>query len=379
MVIRQIKCFSILVFLIFLVAGCSAPVEQNNFIRSSNRYARGFKIERFENYNKLIILNPWEKAENIAFEYALVSKKNNVPDSLALMKVVRTPVRRVICLSTTHLAFLDALNENNSIVGISGEKYIYNPLIRDRYEKGLLFDVGYGQNLNYELIISQNPDLVMVYGIGGEITGYVNKLQELGVPVIIAAEYLEQSPLGKAEWIKFIGALFEKEEMAEQIFSHIEKEYLQLKDMASDIARKPMVMVGSLYKDQWWVPGGNSYMANLISDAGGEYIGRGNNSNESYVISFENALVWADKADIWINMANMASRKEILASDERFASFGVFREGKIFNNIKRLSIQGGNDFWESGTVNPHKILRDLIIAFHPGVMNAEMTYYTEIR
>lgn len=379
MVIRQIKCFSILVFLIFLVAGCSAPVEQNNFIRSSNRYARGFKIERFENYNKLIILNPWEKAENIAFEYALVSKKNNVPDSLALMKVIRTPVRRVICLSTTHLAFLDALNENNSIVGISGEKYIYNSLIRDRYEKGLLFDVGYGQNLNYELIISQNPDLVMVYGIGGEITGYVNKLQELGVPVIIAAEYLEQSPLGKAEWIKFIGALFEKEIMAEQIFAGIEKEYLKLKNMVSDVTRKPMVMVGSLYKDQWWVPGGNSYMANLISDAGGEYIGRGNNSNESYVISFENALVWADKADIWINMANMASRKDILASDERFASFGVFREGKIFNNIKRLSIQGGNDFWESGTVNPHKILRDLIIAFHPGVMNAEMTYYTEIR
>jgi iron complex transport system substrate-binding protein len=379
MVIRQIKCFSILVFLIFLVAGCSAPVEQNNFIRSSNRYARGFKIERFENYNKLIILNPWEKAENIAFEYALVSKKNNVPDSLALMKVIRTPVRRVICLSTTHLAFLDALNENNSIVGISGEKYIYNSLIRDRYEKGLLFDVGYGQNLNYELIISQNPDLVMVYGIGSEITGYVNKLEELGVPVIIAAEYLEQSPLGKAEWIKFIGALFEKEIMAEQIFAGIEKEYLKLKNMVSDVTRKPMVMVGSLYKDQWWVPGGNSYMANLISDAGGEYIGRGNNSNESYVISFENALVWADKADIWINMANMASRKDILASDERFASFGVFREGKIFNNIKRLSIQGGNDFWESGTVNPHKILRDLIIAFHPGVMNAEMTYYTEIR
>lgn len=379
MVIRQIKFFSILVFLIFLVAGCSAPVGQNNFIRSSNRYARGFKIERFENYNKLIVLNPWEKAKNIAFEYALVSKKNNVPDSLALMKVVRTPVRRVICLSTTHLAFLDALNENNSIVGISGEKYIYNSLIRDRYEKGLLFDVGYGQNLNYELIISQNPDLVMVYGIGSEITGYVNKLEELGVPVIIAAEYLEQSPLGKAEWIKFIGALFEKEIMAEQIFAGIEKEYLKLKNMVSDVTRKPMVMVGSLYKDQWWVPGGNSYMANLISDAGGEYIGRGNNSNESYVISFENALVWADKADIWINMANMASRKEILASDERFASFGVFREGKIFNNIKRLSIQGGNDFWESGTVNPHKILRDLIIAFHPGVMNAEMTYYTEIR
>ena len=379
MVIRQIKSFSKTVFLIFIVISCSAPAGQKKIIKRSNKYAGGFRIEKYDNYNKLIVLNPWEKAENISFEYALINRNIKVPDSLASMKIIRTPVRRIICLSTTHLAFTDALNENNSVVGISGEKYIYNPRIRDRYDKGSLVDVGYGQNLNYELIISQNPDLVIVYGIGSEITGYVNKLEELGVPVVIAAEYLEESPLGKAEWIKFIGALFEKEDMALQIFMRIEKEYLKLKNLTSDVKHKPLVMVGSLYKDQWWVPGGNSYMANLISDAGGEYIGSANNSNESYVISFENALVWADKAEIWINMANMASRKEILASDERYSSFRVFREGKIYNNIKRLSVHGGNDFWESGTVNPHKILRDLMIAFHPGLIDGDMTFYTEIR
>lgn len=120
-------------------------------------------------------------------------------------------------------------------------------------------------------------------------------------------------------------------------------------------------------------------MANIIADAGGDYLGRDNSSRESYVISFENALMWGNEADIWINMGNMSSKSEIVASDARLASLKVFQKGRIFNNINSLSSHGGNDFWESGTINPHKVLSDLIMIFHPELLNGEMTYYREIR
>lgn len=120
-------------------------------------------------------------------------------------------------------------------------------------------------------------------------------------------------------------------------------------------------------------------MANLIADAGGDYLGKDNQSNESFAISFENALVWGSQADVWINMGNLSSKKEIRDTDERFENFNVFNEGRLFNNIKKLHPHGGNEFWESGTVNPHLVLRDLIHIFHPKLIQEELIYYSEIK
>ncbi|HKJ79827.1 MAG TPA: ABC transporter substrate-binding protein, partial [Prolixibacteraceae bacterium] len=293
--------------------------------------------------------------------------------------IIRTPIERLICLSTTHLAFLDVLNETNAVVGISGSQYVSNEKIRNRIEAGEVVDVGYGQNLNYELIVNQKPELVMVYGIGSEVTSYTHKLEELGIPVIMVAEYLEETPLGKAEWIEFIGTLFEKGQQAIAYFAKVEQEYQQLQKLAEKQTDKPKVLVGSPYKDSWWVPGANTYMANLIKDAGGNYLGKVNPSNESYVISFEHALAWANDADLWINMGNLASKKEIAQADKRFTKFRVFNHGKMYNNIKQLSNHGGNGFWENGTVEPHLILRDLIAIFYPELIDAEMVYYSEIK
>ncbi len=364
---------------LFLFAGCSNARKNEISAGSQNEGARGFTLEEVEGITKLTVFNPWEKANDISFDYYLVNREKENPSSLAGKRVIKTPVKRVICLSTTHLAFLDVLDENDAVVGISGSRYISNPEIRQRMELGKVPDVGYGQNLNYELMVNLKPDLVMVYGIGSEVTSYTGKLEELGIPVVMVAEYLEESPLGKAEWVKFIGALFEKKQKAAEYFQKIENEYNRLKTLVSDKHEMPEVLVGSPYKDAWWVPGGNSYLANLIADAGGNYIGRNNSSHESYVISFENALAWGVRADFWINMGNLSSKKEILAADQRFENFAVFNNGKLYNNINRLSNHGGNDFWESGTVNPHLILRDLISIFHPGLIDEELVYYREIQ
>ncbi len=374
-----IRLNSLLLIQILLLVGCSTKNEQQNQRRTSNHYAKGFRIEETDNYQQLTVFNPWEKAQNISVEYFLVGKNEPVPDSISGRKIIRTPVERVICMSTTHLAFLDVLDETGAVVGISGKQYVSNEKIRQEMSEGNVVDVGYGQNLNYELIVARQPELVMVYGIGSEVTGYVRKLEELGIPVVMVAEYLEESPLGKAEWIKFIGALFDKKSQAEKYFSEIEQQYRKLKKLAAGQTNHPKVLVGSPYKDSWWVPGANSYMANLIEDAGGDYLGKKNQSHESYVVSFEQALTWGNKADVWINMGNLSSKPEILSTDQRFENFGVFKRGKVFNNIKGLSKHGGNDFWESGTVHPNLVLHDLITIFYPQLTNGQMYYYQEIK
>lgn len=370
-----VSCALVLV----LLSACSNTSEKEPVSGDPDSGAKGFTLKKREEVTKLTVYNPWEKAQGVSFEYYLINRSAEIPDSVPADKVIRTPVEKVICLSTTHLAYLDVLEETDAVIGISGSQYISNPEIRERMERDEVPDVGYGQNLNFELIVSLQPDVVMVYGIGGEVTSYTRKLEELGVAVVMVAEYLEETPLGKAEWLKFMGAFFEKEEMASGYYRHVEEEYNRYKELASGETNKPKVLVGSPYKDTWWVPGGKSYLANLIEDAGGDYIGRNNTSHESYVISFEHALAWSGIADVWINMGNLASKEELLASDQRFENFGVLKNGKLYNNIERLSSNGGNDFWESGTVNPHLVLRDLISVFHPGIVNEELIYYREIK
>ena len=182
-------------------------------------------------------------------------------------------MKRVICLSTSHLAFLDILEEPDKVTGISGSLYISNPIIQKGILDGTIRDVGYGTNLNYEEVIRQKPDLVLVYGVDSEISGFLSKFQDLGIPAVIMAEYLEATPLGRAEWVKFTASFFGKEKMADSLFSGIERRYQHLAGLAGELKEKPDVVVGLPYKDNWWIPGGASYLARLIADAGGNYMG----------------------------------------------------------------------------------------------------------
>ena len=347
---------------------------------SGNHYAKGFSRIRQKEYCRLSVRNPWEKARNVEINYYLVGKEAQIPDSISGENIIRIPVERVICLSTSHVGYLEALGETDKVTGVSGEAYLMNPLIRERIASGETMDVGYGQNLNYEEIIRQKPDMVMVYGVDNEITGFLDKFRDLGIPSVLIGEYLEETPLGKAEWIKFIAPFFDKQQLADSLFTETEKRYLDLAGKVAHVAETPTVMVGLPYRDNWWIPGGNSYLARLITDAGGHYVGKENDSHESFVISMEEAFVRASRADFWLNVGMVTRKEEILESDARFGGFGLFRDGKIFNNNKRATPGGGNDFWESGTIHPDLILEDLIRIFHPGVLpDDEFHYYREVR
>jgi iron complex transport system substrate-binding protein len=343
------------------------------------KYASGFRIEQANGFRILHVINPWQGSRTVHLQYILTDEPSRIPDSLQHHPVITIPVKRVICMSTTHVAMMDALGKSDVIVGISGSDYITNPTLRSRLKMGEVRDVGADQTLNYELILSLRPDLVMAYGITSEVSGMVSRLESLGIPVILNGDYLEDQPLGKSEWIRFVASFFAMDKIADSIFRSVSSTYEQYKDMISDIDEKPSVMTGLPWKDTWYIPGGRSFAAAYIRDAGGTYLWEELDSREAVPIDLEAIYARASTADIWINCGAAGSLADIGRTDVRLNRFNPVTTGRVFNNNARINPAGGNDFWESGVLAPHLILADLICIFHPEVLpDHELEYYTRL-
>lgn len=283
-------------------------------------------------------------------------------------------------MSTTHAAMISSLGEESSVRGMSGTGFLYDKTLIQNAKKGLIADVGYEANLNKELILKISPDVIMIYGIGGESAGYMGKIKELGVTVIFNADYLETDPLGKAEWIKVLGALYYKDEMADSIYSAEAENYDNLKTyIARKIRNRPKVLLGLPFKDTWYISPGNSFISKLINDAGGEYLWQDSKSAVSMPVGIENVYLRALKADFWINIGNAKSKNDISAIDPRLNELPCFKQGNLYNNINRVNPEGGNDYWESGSVSPHLILKDIASIIHPEIFSVnELFYYKKL-
>jgi len=378
------KLLFLALFIPFFLFGCKSknhrsPEGKTTYVSTSVKYAQGFTIEDFKTYKKLTVLNPWQKSSGISYSYYLVPRNQKVPSSLKGKNIVRTPVRRVVCLSTTQLGFLEALNETSSLVGIPDINLVSDSSIIQRYHDKKLSEVGYAQGLNYELLLSLKPDLVLTYGVDGEVSAQLNKLKDLGVPVMLVGEYLESTPMAKCEWIKFVGAIYGKQMAAKKWFSRIDSSYQQIKKEVADVDYRPKVLAGLPWKDNWWMAGGESNLANLIRDAGGEYLWHENTSRDAFVVSIEDVFMKAKSADLWINSGTAASIKDLLSVDGRFSSLPPVKKHKVYNNNARMSAGGGNDYWEKGVVRPDLILKDLVTIFHPDkVTDGKLYFYRQL-
>ena len=339
-------------------------------------FAERFTLGKKDGLTQLTIINPWQGARNISQIYYLAPKGEKIPPGIDSSDVIRTPVKRVIAMSTTYLSMISALGETDKIIGISGLSLLYDEDLRDAVSSGKIADVGYDDNLNIEMIIRLKPDLVMVYGVGGESSGIVGKLKDLGIKVLINADYLENNPLGKTEWIKVFGVLFSREKEADSLFTSIARQYDSVKTAVNTRSvRKPLVMLGLPWKDTWYISPGNSFMGRLISDAGGDYIWKETISETSLPYGLENVWLKAMKAEYWLNISTVSTREEILTVDGRLGDLPSFKSGNLYNNNNRVSKNGGIDYWESGTMNPHIILRDIAAILHPDLFPGYKYYY----
>jgi iron complex transport system substrate-binding protein len=369
--------------MVTMFLGCNQTMNDRGQAEDVNlailklQHAKGFTISLISNGFIIEVFNPWQGATNIKYRYAFMDEIPEV-ELRGFDEVITFPVQRVVCLSTTHVAFIDLVNESEKIVGISGFELVSNPLVRAGFEKGIVRDVGYEQSLNYELLVELKPDVVFSYGVGAESAGYLQKLKDLKIPVVFIADYLEESPLGKSEWVKVFGAIFGKYYESDSLFSEIEGEYLKVKEIVAGIENKPNVFINLPWQEAWYFPGNQSYMASLIEDAGGNYIFSNLTGNHSYPFSVEVALEKGMVADIWINTGTAHTLKDIALEFPRLTILPSYKDGKVFNNNNRTIPAGGNDFWESGVTSPHLILKDLVKIFYPDSIDHDLVYYKQL-
>jgi iron complex transport system substrate-binding protein len=338
------------------------------------RYAKGFSIERDKHSGDkyLVVKNPWQGAEGVVFQMKI--------DTLA-------PAKRIIAMSSSHAAMLDAIGCANSIVGLSGCRFIYNSDLCKKIAEGEIAEIGYDSAFDFEKVRALNPDIALLYGIAGEAKMITNKLDELRIPYIYIGDYLEDDPLGKAEWVVALAYICGVGDKGREFFKGVEERYNALRNQKHCSAYRPRVMLNLPYRDTWFMPPHNSYMVRLIEDAGGEYILTENGdlstlnsqlSTKSTPISLEEALVLATKADFWINLGQIASKEELCAVAPRFAKVDAVKFGRLYNNTKRTNESRGSDFWESGAVRPDIILEDLIKILHYEAPTDSLYYYKKL-
>lgn len=367
------------VFFTAVVCGCGGQVRNTageGEVVYSPEYADGFSILSCGNSTVLRITDPWQGAQGVEKNIFLSRGGERPPEGFKGI-TLEVPLRKVIPMSSSHIAYIDAVGCIDAVNGISGADYITNPVIRDKSAAGTIKDVGYDNYINYELITSLRPDLIMIYGVAGE-NMMERKLTELGIKTAYIGDYVENSPLGKAEWIVAVGEMFGKREEAVEVFKGIRDRYLEMKELTGEAVagkRKPVVMLNSPYRDTWFVPGDRNYIVRLLEDAGGEYACRGEDSERSRALSGEAAFIAAGGSDMWLNPGMVNSLAEVVSFNPKFANIPPVKNGMVYNCDARNTPEGGSDFWESGALRADIVLKDMVKMFHPELLPEHELYY----
>ena len=342
-------------------------------------YAKNFKLEYKDGYKLLTVLMPWAGATE-PVRYALVPKGQPDPTGIEGIMVVHTPIESFVSLSTTYLPYLEQIDALSSLVAVDSSAYIYNPEVKTRLQAGAIAEVGSGAVINVERLVDLGPELIMTSASGFAEYDSHPQLLQAGLKVVINSDYLEQDPLGRAEWGKFIAAFFDKEAEAARLFDEAVARYEEAKTVASLLATRFSVFTNTAYEGTWYMPGGESYIANLLADAGADYVFKDIEGSGAQPFDFEVVLERAKDADYWINVGAITDLSALAAMDARYADFKAFQEGKVYTYSKRVSDLGAVDYFESGAASPDVILMDLIKALHPSALpEHEFFYYQPLQ
>lgn len=348
-------------------------------IISVPHYAKNFEIAQFPTHRIATIRN-LQRGSTATHQYALVPKGAPLPELPAGMIVIRTPVARVVVMETVYIGYLDALNQLDTIIAAATPDYVSNTTIRTRIEEGTIQKVQSGAAINIERMLLLQPDLILSSVTGDPAFDIPLKLGRSGLPVVLTAGYMEQHPLARAEWIKFIAAFFDAGDLAEQTFDGVAIRYEALCKKVSTIDQRPTVFCGAPYSGAWHMAGGASYTAQTIRDAGGDYIWADVPGSGAIPLDTERVFLKAAHADIWINPSFYRSLNQLYGADQRFQKFHAGQTGQVFNNTKQGTASGGNSIWERGIVHPDDVLADLIKVFHPDLMpDWEFIYYEQLK
>lgn len=337
--------------------------------------AKGFGIAHADHYTTVTVLNPWKEGEIYDKYYLVKDEKTEVPTDGHKITV---PLKSLMTNSATHLGFLELLDELDKVTGVCSSDYIYNPVILEGVKEGRIKDLGDAFNLDIESLLMLHPQAVITtaYNTDDENS---RRMRQTGLNLLYNIEWQEATLLGRAEWIKFIAAFFDKENMADSIYNSVEQQYNNVKMKAMQISSSPSIFSGQDFRGTWSLPGGKSYTAQLFRDAGASYLYAQDSTNTSISSNIEEVLMNFNQTDIWIGV-QAASLKDLGQTNPKYKLFKAYKEGKVFNINKRTNAAGGNDYWESAVARPDLLLSDMIKICHPNLFpDYELTYYEQLK
>jgi iron complex transport system substrate-binding protein len=373
---RYASVIASLIVCLTLSTNCSNQPAQNNNADTTSiaiKYATGFKVKREGASTLIEVTYPYQNAKT-GYKYLLVPKGETAPPHDQQTDVITVPLQTIVCTSTTHIPLLDYLWLTDKLIGFPTTDYISSEKMRARVDAGKVTDLGIDKGMNIELLFSLKPSAVMAFMMGSDL-GQLKKIKELNIPVVVNAEYLEKHPLGRAEWIKFVGLLFQREKQADSVFNIIEKEYLHTQSLVQNVTTHPTVLSGVVYGDAWFAPGGQNYAGRFFKDAGCQYLWSDNTSNGYLELSFESVYAKAKEADLWIGVGTYNSLAEIKAAEERYTYFKPFKNHQVYTYNGRKGAKGGSEFLELGYLRPDLVLKDLVKIGHPQLLPDYSLYF----
>lgn len=362
--------------LLFTLISCNKKEGKTseNSINNEIKHAKGLTILTKENYSIVEVTSPWPNSKK-KFLYILKKKNAVIPTEYMNFTQIQVPIKNIVLTSTTHIPSLDMLGEENKLIGFPNLNYISSEKVRNLIDTRKIKELGSNQSLNTEVILDLQPDVIMGYGLDNK-NPTLDNLEKNGLKVILNGDWNEQSPLGKAEWIKLFGVLFGKEKQANEIFKSIEKTYYETLKLVEKTKVKPTVFSGSLYEDKWYLPQGESWGAKFITNANGNYLWSKTKGTGSLSLSFEKVYSIAKNADIWF-MDQYTSLEEIKNANPHYSQFKAFKAKNIYSFSKKKGKTGGVIYYELAPNRPDLVLKDLVKIFHPELLPNYQLYFFE--
>ena len=374
---------NILLFVLCLFIACKTdkkngfPPENNHPQEIEISHAKGFTIEKSNNGLTIIEVSSAWPGANTSFKYALIPKDKMA--SMTLNKdeydaIIATPIERLIVTSTTHIPSLEALGVLDKLVGFPKTELISSENARKLIDNGDIKELGNNETLNTEIAISLRPDVVVGFGMNNQNKAYETVMRS-NIPIVYNGDWTEESPLGKAEWVKFFAPFFGLETKADSIFKSIKQSYFQTKSIVENVTKKPTVLTGGLYKDVWHVAGGKSWMAQFLKDAKTDYLWKETQETGGISQSLETVLATAQHADYWLNPSMLTSYEDIEESNKHYTQFDAYKNKTVYSNTIAKGATGGLLYYELGPMRPDLVLKDLIHIFHPELLPDHELYF----